>query len=393
MKTKFYYYIILVILFWGCTHTVSIKNEREGKLTANYQLVVGSEKKILLDYDTAPKPPYMQMIKGELGEQILTFLNPYKYAIYFYNYENGELIRKIEYEKEGPNGILRLEGYYIKNMDSIYVFSGMVELALTDSTGHVKQRISLRDNRTDREWARYYPQYFLSTVNPLIETQGKLILTGTEPSGIRDSLIRKFHFTSCVDLKTGNVQFVHSYPEELYGSDVNWQDFYYTQGYREISPSGEWLYSFPVSHDVYITQLDAEGYKTVYAGSNVARTIRPINADRRNTPYEIIHTHFLNHDLYFALLHDPYRNVYYRFMLQGMPDATIQTRIEEKSIVVILMDEQFNYMGETVIGPWEKWNWGNSFVTSEGLMIEYHDPDLDSEEEYLHFKTFTIEKL
>jgi hypothetical protein len=56
------------------------------------------------------------------------------------------------------------------------------------------------------------------------------------------------------------------------------------------------------------------------------------------------------------------------------------------------MDEQFNYLGETLIGKAEEWNWTNSFVTQEGLNIEYID-DNDMDEEHLNFKIFTIEKL
>ena len=336
----------------------------------------------------------MQMIKGESGEQILTFLNQYENAIYFYDYEKGILVNKIEYEKEGPDGILSPAGYFIKNMDSIYAYNkARIEVALTNSSGHIKQRISLNDNSSGYEWALYFPQYLFLTVNPLFELHGKLLLTGMYPFSIADSLIHKFQFTSSIDLQSGNVEFMHSYPEELYGSGVIWESPFYTQGYPVLSPFGELIYSFPVSHDVYITQLGVEGYKNVYAGSNVAGTISSINARSRKIPDEVILTHFLQYDFYTSILYDPYRKVYYRMMMQGVPNATINTSKWEKPVGVIVMDEQFNYMCETVLGPWKKWNWQNSFVTSEGLMMEYFDSDLDSGEEYLHFKIFTVEKL
>jgi hypothetical protein len=58
-----------------------------------------------------------------------------------------------------------------------------------------------------------------------------------------------------------------------------------------------------------------------------------------------------------------------------------------------MMDEQFNYLGETVLGAWEDWNWENSFVTSEGLTMEYIEHDADFEEQYLILKTLTVEKI
>ena len=390
-----YYLIFLCVVFFSCTNTMSVKNEKKGKLTANYQLVASNEKRILLDYETAPQPPYMQMIEGYSGKQILTLLNPYKNAIYFYDYENAVFTGKVEYEKEGPNGIIRLAGYYIENMDSIYVFCWSTrQLVLTDSTGLVKQRISLIDNREiTSDWAYYYPQYEFTMVNPLIKKQGKIILPGMQPVKITDSLIHQFKFTSCVDMKTGKVEFMHTYPYELYGSNTQWESPWYMQPYQALLPTGEFVFSFPISHNVYIVSYDATDYKTVYAGSNVAGTIRSIDDSRRRIPVDIIRSHFLRHDIYAAILHDPYRHLYYRYMLQANPAATTNTHWKEKQVVVIIMDEHFEYLGETAIGTCEKWNWGNSFVTSEGLTMEYIDQDADPEEQYIILKTFTVEKI
>lgn len=386
-------YIILFILLTCCTNSVNMRNEQKGQLTASYQLVVGNEKKILLDDDTAPNPPYMQMIRGKNEEQILTFFNPHKNAIYFYDYENSVCTRTIEYEQQGPNAVFRLAGYFIKNMDSIYVYNrSLVELVLTDSLGHVKQRISLRDNNKN-DWYNFYPQYEFSTINPMSENKGQLILTGMSPYGT-DSLYHKFKFTSCIDLKSGNVKFMHTYPLKLYGFNAfQWQDPLFMQVYRELLPNGEFIYSFPVSHDIYITSFDANNFKTVYAGSNVAGSIRSMYDYKGKIPGEIIVEHYIKYDFYTGIIYDSYRKVYYRFMMQAIPGATPNTHWKEKPVIVIIMDEQFNYMGETVIGTGEEWNWKNSFITPEGLVIEYIDLSVDSGEEYLILKTLTVEKI
>ena len=386
--------ICLFLMLTSCVNTVSIKNKKKGTLKADYQLVVRDEKRIWLDYETAPQSSYIQLHKDKEGARILTFINHHKNAIYFYDYEKGVYSRRIEYAKEGPNAILRLAGYFIKNMDSIYVYNRpLTEFVLTDSTGHVKQRISLRDNRNDRKWPLYFPQYEFNTVNPLVEIQGKIYMTGADPFGVADSLIHQFKFASCIDLKSNNVEFMHTYPEELYGSNVNWQDPYFTQAYRALLPDGKFIYSFPVSHDIYIASWHTNNYETVYAGSNMAGTIRSIDNDPKRTSREVLIAHILRQDLYTAILYDPYQKMYYRFMLQGIPGAGMNTQLKQKPIVVIIMDEQFNYLGETVIGTAETWNWENSFVTSEGLVMEYIDQDMDFEEQYMILKTFKVEKI
>jgi hypothetical protein len=79
-------------------------------------------------------------------------------------------------------------------------------------------------------------------------------------------------------------------------------------------------------------------------------------------------------------------------MLQGIPGSTSSTGKEKKPVIVIVMNEQFNYLGETVIGTGEQWNWSNSFVTKEGLNIEYINEE-DVNEDYLNFKIFKIKEL
>jgi hypothetical protein len=137
----------------SCTgHVKHIRNSHAGKLTATHQLVVSGEKKIRLDYETAPKPPLMQLVQDASGARILTLLNPHRNAIYFYDYESDTYISNTRFEREGPNAVMSLEGYYVKNMDSIYVYDRpLTEIALTDSAGHVKQKISLKGSFADAE--------------------------------------------------------------------------------------------------------------------------------------------------------------------------------------------------------------------------------------------------
>ena len=391
MKSRIYL-IIFSMAFFSCTHsTIVIKNKMKGQLVATHYLVPAGEKKILLDEETAPQSPYMQMIADSTGARILTLLNPYKNAIYYYDYEKEIFLGKTGYDKEGPNGIMRLAGYYIKNMDSIYVYNRqMIEVALTDSAGRVKHRIPLIDN-SRQDWTLFFAQYILNTVIPIFDTQGKLIVTGFYHSSISSERIDLFRFTASVDMKTNEVEFMFPYPKELYGSDSNWEGGMSTLVYPALSPTGEIILSFPVSHNLYIASLNSTMYKTVYGGSNTASTIQSIDWDPETTPTEVILANDAQQDMYTGIRYDTWRKVYYRIILQGMPNANYDTDRNKKRIAVIIMDEQFNYMGETVIGECKQWNWKNCFVTSEGLNIEYISED-DQDENYMIFKIFKIEK-
>ncbi len=391
---KLFYLLLFSTTFISCSNSiVSSKNEQAGRLQSKYNLIVNSEKKILLDDYTAPKSPYMQIYQDTSGIKMLTLLNPYNNSIYFYNYTNGEFIKKIHYNKEGANAVLSIAGYYIKNTDSIFLYNRpLVELVLADYKGQVKQRFSLKGSEPD--WALFYPQYAFSTVCPIFEKDNHIILTGLCPFSIKESSIDKFLFTTCINLDNNQIKHYHSYPAQIYGKNANWEDPLFMQVYPTISSTGKIVHSFTASHEIYISNWNSNVSQSLYGGSNVARTIYSIDWDflSERTPRELIYTHYLQQDLYSAILYDPWRKIYYRFMQQGIKNATTRTQLNEKPLIIIFMDEQFEYLGEKLIGTAEEWNWTNSFVTEEGLNIEYIDPK-DIEETYMNFKIFTIKQI
>lgn len=390
---KFICFILVVTLF-SCSNPVkTIKNEKCGKLKATYQLKSNGIKSFPLDENTASKPAYMQILRDTAGMRLLTFVNKYKNSVCIYNYDTSQYISDASYEKEGPNGILNMAGYYIKNMDSIYIYNrSLVELVLADSTGAVKKRISLKGNQED--WFSYYPQYDFKTVCPIFEYSGKLLLTGFYPFQIKDDFVDKFKFTACVNLNNDKIEFHHTYPHKIYGDNANWDDPVYMQVYPALLPSGQIVHSFTGSHDLYISPWDSDSVRVVYGGSNISKEISSIDwsTGSEGTPSQILLQHCMNQDLYMAILYDPWRKVYYRFMQDGISDSTTKLQLDKKNIRIIIMDDQFQYLGETSIGNGKVWNWSNSFVTKEGLNIEYVDTD-DVDEDFLNFKIFSIEKI
>jgi hypothetical protein len=352
-----------------------------------------SEKKIAIDEVTAPGAIYMQMITNPENSRFLTLLNKYNNSIYIYDYNTTDFVTKISYNREGPDGVLGIAGYHIKSMDSIYLYNRpMVELVLADSIGQVKKRISLKGQQDN--WFDYYPQYDLKTVCPIIERNGELLLTGFNPFELKDSLINKFHFTTCVNLEMNDVNHYHTYPIEIFGNNANWSDPAYMQVFPGLMPSGEIVHSFTPSHDLYISNWNSDSIRKVFGGSNVSKKILSIDWGINSgvTPEKLLYTHYMRQDLYAAILYDPWREVYYRYMQQGVINATTDTQINNKNIIIVVLDKDFKYLGETTIGTGETWYWNNSFVTKEGLNIEYKDID-DIEEEFLYLKIFNLKIL
>ena len=388
-----FYGLLLLFTFSQCnTSLTKVQNVKKGTLNAKIKLKYTEQKKFVLDSVSAPKPDFMQFVYIN-GERYLAILNDYAGCIYMYNYSTTEICNKIFFDKEGPDGIPKPAGFYIKNLDSIYIFDmvGNV-LALINSDRKVKARISLKGEKNDDRWFVHYPQYEPRTVNPLFEINNELIFTGQYPFPIPEDIINNFRFNAQIDLKTNEVKYYHLYPKELYGNNSNWRGGAYTLVFPELHPDGDKIiYSFPVSHDLYVTRLKSDEYTKIYAGSNFAGTICSMTGNPKENDRGKMFEHHCKQDFYTAIRYDKYRKVYYRFLWKGIKNASIHSKLDDKPFAVIIMDENFNYLGETEIGTGKDWNWWNSFVTSEGLNIEYIEKEF--KEVYLTFKIFNLKDI
>lgn len=379
-------------------NTVQIKNEKKGTLKASMTLTLFGEKKFLLDSNTAPKPQYTQVYQDFNDTRYFSLLNTYSNSIYLYNYDTMEFEKKIEYPKKGADGMLKPLGYIIKSLDSIYIYEQQqMELILANGKGKVLNRTSLLGGHDIRNpiWTTSIPQFFPQTVNPFIETSDELLLSGQYMFTIPEEVVPNLKFMLHFNLKSNEFHFTHTYPEELYGFGYNWNNDLLTQIFSELHHHGDkTVYSFPVSHNLYISDLKVKKkYQKVYGGSNFASTITSIESKSKRPPREKLILHYLKNDEYGAIKYDKFRKVYYRFIRKAIPDATLQTQLKEKPIAVIILDENFKYLGETVLGTEKEWHWPNTFVTEEGLNIEYLDKDEGLEELSLTLKIFNIKDL
>lgn len=375
------------------TNTINVRNEKRGILKPSVRLEVIDLKKFLLDNESAPKPQYIQLIEMPGEVRYLTFLNKYNNSISFYDYSTEAFFKKVTFNRKGPDAIQTPMGYYIKSTDSIYIYNKILtQVVLVNDKSTVLKRISLRGKGNEKTWVINYPQYLPRTITPFIETSGELLLPGMHVTSIPKSIISSFKFTARIDLKTQNVRFSYAYPSNIYGLDSNWPVWGFTQVFAALHPDGDKLiFSFPVSHDLYIADLKSEKYTRVYAGSNFAGTINSLDRKPKKTTDKMGSTHFTQQDTYAAIIYDKYRDVYYRFLLNGIPGAMVKTSWREKPVTIIVMDKDFNYLGETTIGKGDKeWYWQNSFVTKEGLNVEYIEKD---SEDYLTLKIFAIKNI
>lgn len=391
-------YVIIISLIISCNAgaSIEVKNEKHGSLKAAKKLEVSTDKKFPLDSLSAPRPPYIQIYNDANGNEYLAMLSGYSKNIFIYNYDSANTpVNQI------PISTVQMPlAFHIRNMDSIYVYNDkMMEMILLNNKSEVISKVSLinNENMKDLSWTFKYPQYVPHTVNAISEHAGKLIFPGQFIWTLPDTVARTFKFTSLIDINNNTVKYIHKYPYSIYGHGYIWDEPMFTGVYYAIMPdSKKMVYSFPVSHDLVIYDMDTDNEKTIYGGSNEAASITSFNVNKFKkksaAPNEYIYQKACTTDLYGGILYDKYRNVYYRFLRKALPEKGVRLRWENKQVAVVVMDQDFNYLGETEIGDMNEFYPDNSFVTKEGLNVEYIAPD-DVDEKFLTFKIFTLKDI
>lgn len=390
-------YIVVSSIFMSCQSgpEITIKNEKKGNLKATKRLEITEEKQFPLDSLSAPRPPYIEIFSDSSGDSQLAMLSGFSKNIFIYNYDSSNSpVHKI------PIGNVQIPlAFHIKNMDSIYVYNDQfLEMDLLNNKSEIVSKISLVNstNLKDLAWTFKYPQYMPHSVNKMIEHEGKLIFPGQYIWSIPDTIVKNFKFATAIDMNSNQVSFLNKYPYDIYGHGYVWDEPIYTNVYYHMTPDNKkMICSFPVSHDLFIYDMESNKEQVVYGGGNGAENISSMDPaqfkSKTVAPKEYIYRQSCKSDLYAGILYDKYRKVYYRFLRKGIPDGA-RFKWENKKVNVIVMDENFNYLGETEIGDMNEFYPDNSFVTKEGLNIEYVDPN-DVKEEFLRFKIFALKNI
>lgn len=111
-----------LLLFQSCAYDiVTNKNDKKNNLTASYELLQIGEKRFLLDDESQPRNRCIQLYEDIKTDSLYyTFYNEYNNSIYVYDYLSSNLIKKIQFDKEGSDGVYPYRsGYYISSFDSI----------------------------------------------------------------------------------------------------------------------------------------------------------------------------------------------------------------------------------------------------------------------------------
>ena len=294
--------------------------------------------------------------------------------ILLYDYKTQSLLRKIDVVNLGDP-----TSYTIINQDTIIVLDYLKGgIAFLNDKGEIYEKIEIPLD------IAYYP-FPVSKIAPIKINKGKLVYWGNISGEYIDESSDNRKVMGILDLESHAISYQVPY-SDVY-KESNWGGGLFRWIYAEYNPkTHNFIVSFPAEHDLFVFSENGDMQNKIYAGSDYIDVIAslpkskifPLDAEEKTRFFVESHS-------YANIVYDPYRDLYYRVAEQkcNYKDAIGW----KKNISIIILDSQFDKIGETLIGECD-YNYRYAmFVNKQGL----HIPQ-GSSENMLCFNIYSYEK-
>ncbi|MCH7400544.1 DUF4221 family protein [Belliella kenyensis] len=304
-----------------------------------------------------------------------------------YDVEQKKLVKRLKYDIEGDKGVGQIFGYHVHNLDSIFLFGQVSPIVyLTDTSGIFKDsfQYEIPEGYTS---AFIHPHYFVSP--PVIEGDEMIVKThinGSYREFTNDVLSSK-HLVYAINLNTRKVRLM----EHMYPAD------YLIGGLKQFESSMAFgkdkvVYSFFGDHRLFFASTFDDKLIAIEAASQyLDRRLKlfPLSGNRLETMQYINAS-----SRYDNLIHDSFRNLYYRFAYPSIDltdiDDILRLRVAPGPFIIMVLDEELNVLGETYFEA-GKYLPSNFFVHKDGLYISTNHPDNpENEEDKFKFELLEI---
>lgn len=353
-----------------------------------YQLILSDKfLSFSLDRNTKNSILFLMPYTDENGKEYLTFQNQVENEILFYDINTCNLEFKITPEIAGNNGVGRFLGYYIQNLDSIYVTSyDTQEISLIDRNSIVKDKIEYdkADDGTPLSFFCFVTHYYKPAT-----VIGREMYMYSGPN----RLIEKDPVVFVLDLDTKSMKALPFIYPDYPGSDNKTKKYGLENEYSRCFNGKEFVYSFFYDEDIYVSlSPDHDSINRIKIKSKYIDQVKYL-AEYGVTPKE-----FCESPNYGNLLYDKYRDIYYRV---AYPPTTIDEKKEKvrsmelmeygrKNFSIIILDKNFQVIGETLF-PNYTYNSKLMLIREDGLYISdshYMNPNFS--DDILSFKRFDL---
>lgn len=331
----------------------------------------------------------LQIYKDISGEEYLVIQNQTYRQLLFYNLQTQKLLKKIICNAEGPDAVPRFSGFYVRNMDEIYLSNTNLDgMSMIDGQGKPRKlyKGKTKEGQTVMNAAALTWKKIQQLNNNLY-----IPLHINREYG-KDVKFQKSNLCGTLNLETGELELL---PLTYFDIIEREADDLIVAYYSRCTNGKEFIYSFEDSEDLYVTNLAHTTLRKIKVKSKYLPSLHfkpqefsmasPDNCSSMEKPR------------YGTILYDPYQKIYYWI---AYPEADIEKGINcfdlmacgGKNFSIIILNEDFEIIGETLM-PDYTYNPKLCFVRKDGLYIsESHIFNSNFDENKLCFRRFELVK-
>jgi hypothetical protein len=364
----------------------------------NYSLFPTQHKLVFpVDERTYSFHPALFLYTDEEEKEYLMFQNGYSSEILIYGLDDKQLVKKIKFNHEGNNGVGTFYGFYFKNKDEIYLPSNSgATIYQVNDRGEILKEIDYGEYAyplsvlTTRSYSlSYVPFFFIDSDLYIIQhpnfEYGDKILDRSPTTLIVDTLrhtVKPSSFTFPLIVSS----------KEFYSGGKN-----FDYNYSRIFDGKQIIYSFLYDENIYITSTQNDLIKKVPINSRYIDLIKP--PVLKDETYLSYGRKLCEIASYGNLIYDKYRDVYYRFAyplteMEDLKEYFELVRFGRKRFSIIILDHDFNIIGETPLFSDYAYAPRMFFVAKDGLYICDNTPFQENyNEDVLSFQKFELAKI
>lgn len=392
---------MILFTFWACekseTSSLSYSKKNAKVYEKKVELVDKGEVYFPIDSSVSIDFGEIQYLETE-SKPYLTIFDPTTPILHVYDYENQKKINTIIFPLQGPAGVggnTSGMGHLMYSLDTIIIYNIWTRnLFLFNTEGEKLVAIGLPEPDDI---------YFSGRLadSPPFRVGNYVVIPNTYQGVKGGMLIQSQEIPAflTVNIDTQEISFIGK-RSKVYDEGYNIAgDNSFNFGVFN-SNDNSIVYSFRQDHHVYKTDIAGNNESMHFVGSEHFEELPALEADfnkgfeyeNNGDERERVRQYILMNPKYDAIKYDRWNDLYYRFAFlpRNMEDYLESPYRLEPTIVIF--DENFNKVGERKLdakGYYSVAKINDSFVTNDGLLIPWRNPD---KEDVLTFKVFKLEQ-
>ncbi len=322
---------------------------------------------------------YLQVVETDSVEYLVS-LNHLDNTLIFYRYQTGLIDFKINFPLQGPDFIGPLESFHIINKDSVLLVSQQLAAGFFNLEGELLNKF----NKVDAN-IRLTPS--TTKGNPPVLRNRALYQSGFYLGSTDHNIV----LVSSINQDSSYA--IYNLPQKYMNG--YWGPSEYDKYFHCYNAAKDlFVYSFPASAKVHVTNHN--GYETSkYANSKLFDDISSFSSRIKSEEKTMKKT--LSQPIYQEIAYDKYNQLYYRIAELPLEDSEIDLLNDIyapgiRDFVIIVLNEDFEKVGESEIIPREQYDSRIFFVNKDGLHISKLNKDIEDEVQFQIFAPNQLSK-